>query len=82
MNEKNTTDYTFVNKARWTDVMKNYKWLKDTGKMGENYPDTDDWHLIVCEGNDAKYGRIAVSDKLRMARNPSFNEFYANSVVD
>ena len=48
----------------------------------DNYPDNDDWHIIVCAGADQKYCRYCISDKLKMIRNLNFDEFYGDGVVD
>lgn len=48
----------------------------------DNYPDSDDWHIIVCAGADQKYRRQCISDKLKMIRDLTFDEFYGDGVVD
>lgn len=48
----------------------------------DNYPDSDDWHIIVCAGADQKYCRQCISDKLKMIRDLTFDEFYGDGVVD
>ena len=48
----------------------------------DNYPDSDDWHIIVCAGADQKYCRQCISDKLKMIRYLTFDEFYGDGVVD
>ena len=62
---------------RYENIVQTYQSVDE-----DNYPDSDDWYIIVCAGADQKYCRQCISDKLKMIRDLTFDEFYGDGVVD
>ena len=68
--------YTFISKERFQQIFNTYKKVDC-----DDFPSSDDWHAIVEEGSDPKFGRWYISDKLKLIRRLTMDEFYMGGPV-
>lgn len=70
--------YDIYDPEDYQKVLNNYKEVSY-----KNFPKSDDWHMIVKRNkyNDYKYGRIAISNKLKMRRQLTMDEFYCGETI-
>lgn len=68
--------YTFISKERFQQIINTYKKVDH-----DDFPSSDDWRAIVQEGNDPKYGRWYISDKLKLIRSLTIDEFYMSGPI-
>ena len=68
--------YTFISKERFQQIFNTYKKVDC-----DDFPSSDDWHAIVEEGSDPKFGRWYISDKLKLIRRLTIDEFYMGGPI-